>query len=142
MKKFARRCDATGRGMNEGYVVGDGELYFSEKEHLLEHLRGLDWVDANGNRSADLTDDEDIMEYFYNEDYYYYTEWEEIDDEDETSTIFISKKIEVLNYKYNGTWYEIHVDATEERFIIDVFAEKGKITEELMNHFENVIKEI
>ena len=81
MEKFARRCDATGRGMNEGCVVGDGELYFSTNEHLLEHLRGLDWVDANGNRSADLTDDEDIMEYFYNEDYYYYTEWEEIDED-------------------------------------------------------------
>ena len=81
MKKFARRCDATGRGMNEGYVVGDGELYFSTNEHLLEHLRGLDWVDCNGNRSADLTEESDIMEYFYNEDYYYYTEWEEPDND-------------------------------------------------------------
>lgn len=81
MEKFARRCDVTGRGMNEGYVVGDGERYFSEKEHLLNHLRELDWEDADGNRSQDLTDDEDIMEFFYNEDYYYYTEWEEIDDE-------------------------------------------------------------
>lgn len=93
MEKFARRCDATGRGMNEGYVVGDGELYFSTNEHLLEHLRGLDWVDANGNRSADLTDDEDIMEYFYNEDYYYYTEWEEVDEDewyDEDGSIHIN----------------------------------------------------
>ena len=81
MEKFARRCDATGRGMNEGYVVNDGELYFSKEEHLLEHLRTLDWEDADGNRSQDLTDDEDILEFFYNEDYYYYTEWEELDDD-------------------------------------------------------------
>ena len=81
MEKFARRCDATGRGMNEGYVVNDGELYFSNEEHLLEHLRTLDWEDADGNRSADLTEDEDILEFFYNEDYSYYTEWEEIDDD-------------------------------------------------------------
>lgn len=81
MKKFARRCDATRRGMNEGYVVGDGELYFSTNEHLLEHLMGLDWVDCNGNRSAELTEEGEIMEYFYNEDYYYYTEWEELDDD-------------------------------------------------------------
>ena len=81
MKKFARRCDTTGRGMNEGYVVNDGELYFSKEEHLLEHLRTLGWEDADGNRSQDLTDDEDILEFFYNEDYSYYTEWEEIDDD-------------------------------------------------------------
>lgn len=81
MKKFARRCDATGCGMNEGFVLNDGELYLSKKEHLLEHLRTLDWEDADGNRSQDLTDDEDILEFFYNEDYYYYTEWEELDDD-------------------------------------------------------------
>jgi hypothetical protein len=56
--------------------------------------------------------------------------------------LFIYKKLEVFNYRHNGTWYEIHVDATEERFITDVFAEKGKVTEELINHFESVIKKI
>lgn len=82
MKKFwQRRCNATGRGMNTGYVVNDGELYFSKEEHLLEHLRTLDWENADGNRSQDLTEDEDILEYFYNEEYYYYTEWEELDDD-------------------------------------------------------------
>lgn len=81
MKKFARRCDATGRGINEGYVVGDGELYFADKEHLLEHLRGLDWVDCNGYKSTNCVTDDALMKYFYNEDYYYYTEWDEIDDD-------------------------------------------------------------
>lgn len=46
MKKFARRCDATGRGMNEGYVVGDGELYFSEVEHLISWLRSRGGMDG------------------------------------------------------------------------------------------------
>ena len=81
MEKFARRCDATGRGINEGYVVGDGELYFADKEHLLEHLRTLDWEDCNGNKSTDCVTDDALLKYFYNEDYYYYTEWEEIDDD-------------------------------------------------------------
>lgn len=81
MTKFARRCDATGRGINEGYVVGDGELYFADKEHLLEHLRTLDWEDCNGNKSTDCVTDDALMKYFYNEDYYYYTEWDEIDDD-------------------------------------------------------------
>lgn len=81
MTKYARRCDATGRGINEGYVVGDGELYFADKEHLLEHLRTLDWVDCNGYKSTNCVTDDALMKYFYNEDYYYYTEWEEIDDD-------------------------------------------------------------
>lgn len=92
MKKFARRCDATGRGINEGYVFGDGELYFAEREDLIKHLRTLDWVDCNGNRSTDIKDEEDLLEFFYNEDYYYYTEWEEIDDD--------------VYYDENGNEYE------------------------------------
>lgn len=81
MEKFARKCDATGLGINEGYVVGDGELYFSEQTYLLEHLRSLDWEDCDGNKSTDCDTDDDLLEFFYNEDYYYYTEWEEIDDD-------------------------------------------------------------
>ena len=46
MEKFARKCDATGRGMNEGYVVGDGELYFAEKEDFITHLRTVNWEDS------------------------------------------------------------------------------------------------
>tara|TARA_R110000868_G_scaffold228171_1_gene481132 strand:+ start:634 stop:939 length:306 start_codon:yes stop_codon:yes gene_type:complete len=81
MNKYARKCDATGIGMNEGFVVGDGELYFSKKQHLIEYLRGVDWEDSNGVSSSDMDTDDDLMDYFYNEEFYYYTEWEEIDDE-------------------------------------------------------------
>ena len=81
MKKFARRCDATGKGINEGYVVGDGEQYFASDEHLINYLRGLNWVDCNGKKSKDIEDDAELLNYFYREEYYYYTEWEEIDDD-------------------------------------------------------------
>ena len=81
MKKFARRCDATGKGINEGYVVGDGELYFASKDDLIKHLWELDWEDCNGNRSKDCSTPDELLEFFYNEEYYYYTEWEEIDDD-------------------------------------------------------------
>jgi len=82
MTKYARRCDATGRGMNEGYVVGDGEVYFAEKTDLLIHLMSLNWVDAYGKRSTDINDDDELMEFFYNEEYYHYTEWDENDIDD------------------------------------------------------------
>ena len=92
MEKFARRCDATGKGINEGYVFGDGELYFAEREDLIKHLRTLDWEDCNGNYSKDITDDEDLLEFFYNDEQYYYTDWEEIDDD--------------VYYDENGNEYE------------------------------------
>ena len=81
MTKYARRCDATGRGINEGYVVGDGELYFASKDDLITHLRELDWVDCNGDRSKDCITTEELLDFFHYEDYYYYTEWEEVDDD-------------------------------------------------------------
>jgi hypothetical protein len=81
MEKFARRCDITGRGFNEGYVVGDGELFFGNEEDLLYHLRELDWEDCNGLKSKDLEVDQ-LLEYFYNENYYYYTEYDEVDEDE------------------------------------------------------------
>lgn len=82
MTKYARRCDATGRGINAGYVCNDDNLYFADKEHLLDHLRSLNWEDCNGNKSTDCVFDNALMKFFYNEDYYYYTEWDEDDIED------------------------------------------------------------
>jgi hypothetical protein len=66
MEKFARRCDATGKGMNEGYCFGDGEAYFIHESDALEFAlkRGYSTLDEA-----------------YEDDAYYYTEWEEIDDD-------------------------------------------------------------
>jgi hypothetical protein len=84
MEKFARRCDITGCGMNDGYVFGDGDtLYISTQELLIEFLKTLDWEDCDDNRSQDIDDDEELLDYFYREDAYYYTEWDESDMEDE-----------------------------------------------------------
>lgn len=73
MERFARRCDATGKGINEGYVVGDGELYFAEKEDLIKHLRSRGGMES--------LSDEFILNEAYELEEYYYTEWEEIDDD-------------------------------------------------------------
>lgn len=66
MEKFARRCDITGRGMNEGYVFGDGEMYASDKESALVIAKRYGY---------------DSLEEAYEDDAYYYTEWEELDDD-------------------------------------------------------------
>ena len=55
------------------------------------------------------------------------------------SNLTLETKIEIWNYQYEGIWYEIHVDATEQRFIKEVFAESGLVTAELLAHFESVV---
>jgi hypothetical protein len=64
--------------MTEGYVVDhfDTLLYFSEIEYLVEHLRSLDWIDIDGNE-VDFEDQRDLLDYFYAEDYYYYTTFDD-----------------------------------------------------------------
>ena len=76
-----RICNKTGERMTEGYVVDhfDTLLYFSEIEYLVEHLRSLKWVDADG-QDVDIEDQRDLLDYFYAEDYYYYTTFD--DDEE------------------------------------------------------------
>jgi len=80
---YAKKCTATGEGMNQGFVTNDGESYFKYKRDLIVHLREYEWefrdtleklIDTN-----DLTDDE-FLEYCYNDDVCYYTEWEDEDD--------------------------------------------------------------
>jgi len=74
MEKFARKCDATGKGIWEGYVVGDGELYFSEEKHLIDHLRSRGGMDG--------LSDEFILNESYEQDEYYYSEWDKYDIDD------------------------------------------------------------
>lgn len=73
MDRYARKCDATGRGMNEGFVVGDGELYFSEEQHLINWLRGRGGMEG--------LSDKFILNEAYEQEEYYYTEWDEFDDD-------------------------------------------------------------
>ena len=82
IEKFARRCDATGFGIKKGYVVGDGELHFSEIKFV------INWLRSRGGMEG--LSDEFILEEAYNNEEYYYTEWEELDDDH--------------HYLYDGTY--------------------------------------
>lgn len=77
MEKYPRRCDATGKGIWEGYVVGAGDIYFSEEEHLVEWLKGV-----AEEESLTFESDKLMMEHYYDEDLYYYTEWDKYDIDD------------------------------------------------------------
>jgi len=64
-EKFARKCDATGEPMNEGWCIGDGEYYAKyEKDVLIE-------LSKRGYASLSSAYEDDVC---------YWTEWEDEDD--------------------------------------------------------------
>lgn len=69
IEKYARICTATGKGINEGFCVGDGAEYFKEEKDLVEYLRKREGAKTN------LTD-EFLLKEAYDLEEYYYTEWE------------------------------------------------------------------
>ena len=107
--KYARKCDVTGKGMNEGWVWGDGVFYTSTKEltlaecrkdreYILEAIKniGCDLNELDTVQSDDdlkelqsaierLKNNEETESYLlnmgYHTDYLYYTEWDEIDED-------------------------------------------------------------
>jgi cell wall assembly regulator SMI1 len=74
MTRFARKCSVTGKGINEGYCVNDGEFYFSQESQLVKFLRDRDSEDM-----SHLSDDF-ILKEAYDLEEYYWTEWEDGDD--------------------------------------------------------------
>ena len=56
--------------------------------------------------------------------------------------IHLDRLNEIWSISYKGIWYEVHVDATEERKIYDTFAESGEITPEIYKHLEEEVSKI
>jgi hypothetical protein len=93
--KYARVCSVTNKGMNTGYVFGDGVFYCKTAEQAVAEIRGDleksifdggvlfeddDGTDFDDTKALELPDSE-LMELSYKNDYHYYTEWGE-DSED------------------------------------------------------------
>ena len=68
---YARQCDITGEGMNEGYCIQDGHIYIKYVEDMIKHLREFD-VELSLRTPLD----EELLNVYYDDDYYYWTEWE------------------------------------------------------------------
>jgi len=93
---WARRCDITGEGMNEGWCWGDGSFYTStlditlkecrkDREHILydvdedaviedesEHDK---FIEALERAKSNTETDDDLLYIAYQTGYLYYTEW-------------------------------------------------------------------
>tara|TARA_Y100001973_G_C5135480_1_gene300079 strand:+ start:785 stop:1069 length:285 start_codon:yes stop_codon:yes gene_type:complete len=79
IKLYPRQCNITGEGMEEGFCFGDGAYYIKYESDFLKHLRTLE-KESNSNKAINLSDEE-LREKYYNEGFYYWTEWQELDDE-------------------------------------------------------------
>lgn len=68
MKKFARKCNATGKGMNKGYIFNNGEFYFKFEKDAKAYINslGLNW-------------NEEKSKFNTSKEWFYFTEWEELD---------------------------------------------------------------
>lgn len=69
MIKYARRCDVTGEGMNEGYFIENifTDSYFKYKSDLVQHIERDTCYSG--------------IEEAHDKGYYFYTVWEEIDED-------------------------------------------------------------
>jgi len=66
MKTYKRKCSLTNDGMNEGYVILDGDYYAKSEDSLIKILRSIE------NKKCS---DEVLLDEFYEDKTYYYTEW-------------------------------------------------------------------
>jgi len=78
-KLWARQCSVTSEGMDEGFLLQE-TIYVKYEKDLIKLIRAEEWTpsDEDGNevQSISLTDDE-LMDWAYNEEIYYWTDWEE-----------------------------------------------------------------
>ena len=75
-KQFARKCNACGKGMNEGYCIEGGIEYYCSDECLHTEITPEEWLELYNDGEGDS----------------YWTDWSEdpdeyLDDEDEVSEV-------------------------------------------------------
>jgi hypothetical protein len=66
--RYARRCDITGKGMNEGFCWQDGWFYTASEDDTINKLVEFDWYpDAEVGKLLELACEDGEL---------YFTEWE------------------------------------------------------------------
>ena len=80
---WARKCDISGKGMNEGYCINDGGMYIKYEKDMVEWLRSKDWEFENEYGliiNVAKLDDYELLEWAFNDEVFYWTEWFEKED--------------------------------------------------------------
>jgi hypothetical protein len=87
MKKYARKCDVTGKGMNEGWCWDEGAFYTKTEEATISELRkkiaeGYNPTLLGIEELLEKPDDE-LLGIAYDEGLFYWTEWNDEDIEEQ-----------------------------------------------------------
>ncbi|MBL85581.1 MAG: hypothetical protein CMO82_02860 [Winogradskyella sp.] len=71
MKKYARKSDFNGKGINQGYIFNDGQYYCQTEKQAKEYVesKGFNWK-------------EEKQKFNTKNEWFYFTLWEEIDTEE------------------------------------------------------------
>ena len=65
---YARKCDVTGKGMNEGWCWYEGDFYTATVEDTIAELR-------KDNSDKDYLTDDELFDWAYDADILYWTDW-------------------------------------------------------------------
>lgn len=71
VRLWARRCDETLQGMNEGWVLCD-DIYIKYEQDLDGYL--IEWAKQDDLEYEDI---EELKQKYYDDGLYYWTAWEE-----------------------------------------------------------------
>lgn len=70
-QKYARKCDATNVGMNEGYCWMDGEEYYATEEALITRIKK--YLEESGE--TPILEGKSLLDWAFEEELYHFTEW-------------------------------------------------------------------
>lgn len=54
----------------------------------------------------------------------------------------LDRRIEIYGVEFNGEWLEIHVDATEERYVIEIFSQSGFVSKDAREFVDDIVSKI
>lgn len=93
---YARQCNISGEGMDNGWLFGDN-FYIKYEKDLIQHLKQV-YDEDFGNYKKDelngIIDEDKLRELLYEKGYYYYTEW---DDPKDVDYVKIDGKLSLIN---------------------------------------------
>lgn len=95
--KFARLCDITNQGMNEGWCWGDGDFYSKTKEDTIKELRTDISKGAYFEIEILTKSDDELLELAVDKEILYWTQWE------------VEEEIESQGYYYTENGEEIEL---------------------------------
>ena len=94
---FPRKCDVTGKGMNEGFVVYE-DMYIAEENDIVAELRKY-YSDMSRPEVAQGYKDDAVRELAYEEDVFFFTEWNLTDELNEGNFFIELSTGDVIEYE-------------------------------------------